>query len=129
MRDVKSVQIDTLLGRIPLFGGLSCDETLEVGKACQTLHLEKNDMLFHPECARSADRDVHGQVKVAFSSPQGTEKVVTILGAGQSSDRPSLFWISPTGLMRKHWMTRWCYRSRKRQFLILSPAIRLHPYR
>lgn len=96
MRDVKSVQIDTLLGRIPLFGGLSCNETLEVGKACQTLHLEKNEMLFRSGDGCSGLLIVmYGQVKVAFSSPLGTEKVVTILGAGQSFGQTELILDQP----------------------------------
>lgn len=96
MRDANSVQIDTLLGRIPLFEGLPCAEINEVAKACKTLNLEKHDMLFRSgnRCA-GLQIVMYGQVKVAFSSPQGAEKVVTVLNAGQSFGQTELILDQP----------------------------------
>lgn len=96
MRDAKSVQIDTLLGRIPLFEGLPCDEIHEVANASKTISLEKHDLLFRSGNGCPGLLIVmYGQVKVAFSSHQGTEKVVTILNAGQSFGQTELILNQP----------------------------------
>lgn len=96
MRDTRSVQIETLLGRTPLFEGLPCNEIHEIAKTSKTLSLEKNDMLFRAgnECP-GLQIVMYGQVKVAFSSPLGTEKVVTILEAGQSFGQTELILDQP----------------------------------
>lgn len=96
MRDSKPVQNETYLGRIPLFENLPGAEIPQVAKASKTLFLEKHGTLFRTgEACPGLHVVIDGQVKVVFSSTQGTEKVVDILQAGQSFGATELLLDEP----------------------------------
>lgn len=85
MRDFQPVQIESLLSRIPLFAGLTPDDLAKVAKGAHEQRLAKGDTLFRPGDACTGFHVlVYGQIKLALSSPQGTEKVVEIIQPGQS---------------------------------------------
>ena len=85
MRDCQPVQIESFLSRAPLFEGLSPEDLATMAKGTHELKLAKGETLF-----RQGDHCtgfyvlVYGQIKLAISSPQGTEKVVEIIQPGHS---------------------------------------------
>jgi CRP-like cAMP-binding protein len=92
MRDFQPVQIESLLSRIPLFEGLAADELARMATGTHEVRLVKGDTLFRPGDACTGFHVlVYGQVKLALSSPQGTEKVVEIIQAGQSFGEAIMF--------------------------------------
>ncbi len=96
MRDSKPVHNETHLGRIPLFDDLPGGEIQQLAKASKTLVLEKCGTLFRAgETCPGLHVVMYGQVKVAFSSTQGSEKVVDILQAGHSFGEAELLLDEP----------------------------------
>lgn len=80
-------RIDTqaLLARMPLFQDLSPERILELAEHARGKRLPKGDMLFHKgDPAHGFYVVIYGQVKLAFPSCNGNEKVVDIIGAQQS---------------------------------------------
>ena len=96
MRDLKPVDTATHLGRIPLFAHLPDEEIERVAKASKTLALDKHATLFRTgESCSGLHVVIDGQVKLAFSSTQGTEKVVDVLQAGQNVGTTELLLNEP----------------------------------
>ena len=96
MRDHQPVQTDSLLARISLFDGLSPDELERVAKGTREVRLTKYDMLF-----QRGDRCsglylvVFGQIKLAFTSVQGTDKVIEVMETGESFGESFMFLDRP----------------------------------
>jgi CRP-like cAMP-binding protein len=88
--------IPTLLRRIPLFSELSDAEIARVTRYARERQLARGEVLF-----QRGDQPhgfyfvVAGQVKLAFSSAQGTEKVVEIIGPMQSFGEAVMFTNRP----------------------------------
>lgn len=96
MRDSKPVHNETHLSRLPLFEELAPGELERLAKASRTQVLEKCNTLFSAgEPCTGLQVVLYGQVKVALSSTQGTEKVVDILQAGQSFGATELLLDEP----------------------------------
>ncbi len=96
MRDSKPVHIETHLGRISLFEDLPAGEIQQLAETSKTLVLEKCGTLFRTgETCPGLHVVMYGQVKVAFSSTQGSEKVVDILHAGRSFGEAELLLDEP----------------------------------
>lgn len=96
MRDSKPVHNETHLGRIHLFENLPGEEIRQLAKASKTLFLDKHGTLFRTgDACPGLHVVMDGQVKVLFSSTQGTEKVVDILQAGQSFGATELLLDEP----------------------------------
>ncbi|CAM5489110.1 Crp/Fnr family transcriptional regulator [Thauera mechernichensis] len=90
------VDIPALLHRIPLFSELSESDIQRVSRYTRDRHVGRGEVLF-----QRGDQPhgfyfvVSGQIKLAFSSPQGTEKVVEIVGAMQSFGEAVMFMNHP----------------------------------
>ncbi|NTV70558.1 MAG: Crp/Fnr family transcriptional regulator [Azonexaceae bacterium] len=96
MRDFQPVQVESLLSRIPLFEGLSPDELARMAKGVHEVRLTKGDMLFrHGDACTGFHVLVYGQIKLALSSAQGTDKVVEIIQPGQSFGEAIMFMEKP----------------------------------
>lgn len=90
------VDIPGLLSRLPLFSTIGEDALAAIAAGTREQRLDKGEMLFRKgDMPRGFYVMVHGQVKLAFSSPQGSEKVVEILGAPQSFGEAVLFMEKP----------------------------------
>lgn len=90
------VNIEALLNHIPLFNGLAPAEITKIALATREIHAEKGSILFHKgDPCNGFHLLVHGQVKLAFTSAQGNEKVVEILGQGQSFGEALMFMDKP----------------------------------
>lgn len=80
-------RIDTgaLLVRMPLFRDLPHERISELAEHSRSRRLSKGEMLFQKgDPAHGFYVVVYGQVKLAFPSPNGNEKVVDIVSAQQS---------------------------------------------
>jgi CRP-like cAMP-binding protein len=79
------VNIEALLTHIPLFNSLAPEEIARIARSTREVHAGKGEILFHKgDPCNGFHLVVYGQVKLAFTSAQGGEKVVEIIGAGQS---------------------------------------------
>lgn len=90
------IDIPGILSRIPLFAELDRQEILDIAAATREKRLAKGEMLFQRgDPVRGFFVVVMGQVKLAISSPQGSEKVVEILGPHQSFGEAVMFMDRP----------------------------------
>lgn len=90
------VDIPALLRRIPLFSELSDADLERVARFARERRLARGEVLFQRgDLPHGFYFLVSGQVKLAFSSAQGTEKVVEILGPMQSFGEAVMFMDHP----------------------------------
>ena len=88
----QKLAINRVLANLPLFQQLHEAEITSLAQGTRENRLSKGQMLFQ----RGDPADgfyvvVHGQIKLAFSSPLGNEKVVDIVGPGQSFGEAVMF--------------------------------------
>ena len=90
------LDIPALIKRIPLFSELAAADLERVGRFTRERNIARGEVLF-----QRGDQPhgfyfvVSGQIKLAFSSPQGTEKVVEIIGSMQSFGEAVMFMNKP----------------------------------
>ncbi len=96
MNTPTSLDITSLLGRLPLFSSLAPEEVARISKGTREMHLAKGEILFHKG---DPNHGFHlllaGQIKLAFTSAQGNEKVVEIIRPGQSFGEAIMFMETP----------------------------------
>ena len=75
------LDIPALLARLPLFSALAPEQIVPMTEAAREKRLAKGEMLFQKgDPAQGFFVVVSGQIKLAFPSAQGNEKVVEIIG-------------------------------------------------
>ena len=90
------IDIPGLLSRMPLFGALSPEDLAHMAAATREKRLQKGERLFQRgESPKGFFLIVWGQIKLAFTSAQGNEKVVEILGPLQSFGEAVMFLDQP----------------------------------
>ncbi|NJD25119.1 MAG: Crp/Fnr family transcriptional regulator [Betaproteobacteria bacterium] len=90
------VNVEALLTHIPLFNGLAPEEIARIARATREVHADKGEILFHKGDPSSGFHlVVYGQIKLAFTSAQGGEKVVEIIGPSQSFGEAIMFMDKP----------------------------------
>ena len=90
------INIEALLTHIPLFNGLAPEEIARIAHGTREIHASKGDILFHKgDACNGFHLLVYGQIKLAFTSQQGNEKVVEILTQGQSFGEAIMFMEKP----------------------------------
>lgn len=95
MHDTR-LDIPQILSRLPLFQELSPEQIAALEPACRERRLAKGEMLFQKgDPAKGFFVVVFGQIKLAFPSSQGNEKVVQILGPRQSFGEAVMFMDRP----------------------------------
>jgi len=93
---IASRDIPDLLRQVPLFGELSEADIDRVSRYTREKRLAKGELLFQRgDPAHGFYFVVTGQVKLAFSSAQGNEKVVEIIGPRQSFGEAVMFMNRP----------------------------------
>jgi CRP-like cAMP-binding protein len=93
---IDKIDIPGLLGRMPLFSALSPEDLAHMASATREKRLQKGDRLFQRgDQPKGFFLVVWGQVKLAFTSAQGNEKVVEILGPLQSFGEAVMFLDQP----------------------------------
>lgn len=90
------LDIPALLGRMPLFSALTPSHLAPIIAATREKRLAKGEMLFQKgDPPKGFYVIVFGQIKLAFPSSQGNEKVVEILGPRQSFGEAVVFMDRP----------------------------------
>ena len=91
-----NLDIAALIGRLPLFSSLLPDEVARIARGTRELRINKGDILFHKgDPNQGFHLLLSGQIKLAFTSAQGNEKVVEIVGAGQTFGEAIMFMDTP----------------------------------
>ncbi len=92
----KPIDIRRTLINLPLFQQLHDSEIAHLAVVAREVGLSKGQILFQKGTLLNGFYVVvHGQIKLAFSSPQGQEKVVSIVGPGQSFGEAVMFMERP----------------------------------
>lgn len=98
MASEKTDRIDVtgIISRLPLFLALSPTEVEHIAGESREKRLGKGEMLFQKgDAARGFFVVIWGQIKLAFPSPQGNEKVVQVIGPRQSFGEAVMFMDHP----------------------------------
>jgi CRP-like cAMP-binding protein len=91
-----SINIEALLAHVPLFNGLAKDEIARIARGTRQINAARGDVLFHKgDVSTGFHLIVYGQVKLAFTSAQGGEKVVDIIGQGHCFGEAVMFMDKP----------------------------------
>jgi CRP-like cAMP-binding protein len=90
------IKTQAFLANLPMFSEMSGEELDRVAAATVPVHLAKGEALFQTgDPCTGFHIVVYGQVKLGFTSPQGIEKVVQIIGPGQSFGEAVMFLEKP----------------------------------
>ncbi|MCK9389267.1 MAG: Crp/Fnr family transcriptional regulator [Sulfuritalea sp.] len=90
------LDISQILSHLPLFQQLAPAQLAALETACRQRRLSKGEMLFQKgDPAKGFFVIVFGQIKLAFPSAQGNEKVVEILGPNMSFAEAVMFMDRP----------------------------------
>lgn len=90
------MNIEALLAHVPLFNELEKDEISRLARGSREISVARGDILFHKgDTPTGFYLLVYGQVKLAFTSPQGGEKVVDIVAQGQTFGEAVTFMDKP----------------------------------
>lgn len=91
-----SIKTQTFLSNLPMFQELDAKEIDRIAAGTSELRVEKGEVLFRRgDVCKGFHAIVYGQVKLAFTSPQGSEKVVDVVGPGQSFGEALMFTDRP----------------------------------
>jgi CRP-like cAMP-binding protein len=86
------IQKQAFLASLPLFKELSSDELDAIAAGTSILHLPRGEVIFNRgDACQGFYLVVYGQVKLAFISSDGSEKVVEIIGPGFSFGEALMF--------------------------------------
>lgn len=90
------IKPQAFLANIPLFKELAPEELERIAKDTRQVRAERGEILFHRgDPANGFHLVVYGQVKLAFISSKGDEKVVEIVGQGGSFGEAVMFMERP----------------------------------
>ena len=94
--EARPFDVPRYLSVLPLFNDLSPDELREVADGCLLRRLARSDMVFRMgDVCNEFHVVVTGQVKLFVLSPAGQEKVVELIGPGQSFGEAIMFTNRP----------------------------------
>lgn len=92
----EKLDIPALLSRLPLFQELTPEQIAPIATGSREKHISKGEMLFQKgDQPKGFYIIVYGQMKLAFPSASGNEKVVEILGPRQSFGEAVMFMDRP----------------------------------
>src|SRR5512133_3693261 len=84
------------LKRIPLFHDVTPEELDHIAASTTEINILKGNMVFRRgDPCEGFHIVIYGQVKLSFTSPQGDEKVIEIISAGQSFGEALMFMEKP----------------------------------
>jgi CRP-like cAMP-binding protein len=90
------IKTQAFLANLPLFKELAADDIDRIAAGTTELHLPRGEILFNKgEPCTGFHVVVYGQVKLAFVTPQGSEKVIEIIGPGYSFGEALMFMEKP----------------------------------
>ena len=90
--DVAQFDIARYLSVLPMFSDLSEVERQRLAEGCKLRRLTRGEMVFHVgEPCDAFHAVVLGQVKLFVASPSGNEKIIELIGPGQSFAEAMMF--------------------------------------
>jgi CRP-like cAMP-binding protein len=90
------IKVQDLLSKLPLFNELVPEELDNIAEATSERRVVRGETIFHRgDACTGFHTVVYGQVKLAFVSPHGGEKVVEIIGPGHSFGEALMFMEKP----------------------------------
>lgn len=90
------IAVQTFLAGIPLFNELAPAELGRIAAGTKRLEYARGDVLFRRgDACEGFHAVIFGQIKLAFTSPNGAEKVVEVMGHGQSFGEAVMFLEKP----------------------------------
>lgn len=90
------IKVQAFLANIPLFKEMRQEEIDRIAAGTSELHVLRGDVLFRKgDPCEGFHVVVYGQIKLAFTSPSGAEKVVEIMAPGQSFGEAVMFMEKP----------------------------------
>jgi CRP-like cAMP-binding protein len=90
------IKTQAFLRNLPLFRELAEEEIDRIAAGSRELRVRRSDVLFQKgDLSRGFHIVVYGQVKLLFVTPQGDEKVIEIMGPGQSFGEAIMFTDKP----------------------------------
>ncbi len=93
---MSSTKIHAILANLPLFKEMTPEEIDRIAQNTRELHAARGEMVFQRgDPAHGFYVVIHGQLKLALSSPQGVEKVVHLVGPGQTFGEAVMFMGMP----------------------------------
>lgn len=96
MRDHKPISVENLLSRVPLFEGFGPEDIVHFARTTRQLDAPKGTTLFRQgDTCTGFYIVIYGQVKLAFMSSQGVEKVIEVVGQGHSFGEAIMFLDKP----------------------------------
>lgn len=88
--------IAQIISRLPLFSELAPEQIEQIATGTRERRLQKTEILFQKgDLPRGFYLVVFGQIKLAFPSTQGNEKIINILGPRQSFGEAAMFMDRP----------------------------------
>jgi CRP-like cAMP-binding protein len=94
--DVESFDLPRYLSVLPLFTDMSADELQRLAKGCQLRRISRDEMVFRVgQPCQEFHVTVIGQVKLFAISPSGQEKVIELVGPGNSFAEALMFTNRP----------------------------------
>lgn len=92
----RTLDLNQLLAHLPLFRQLPAEDIGLLTRGCRELRPRRGEILFQKGDIPTGFYIVaHGQIKLAFPSAHGGEKVVEIIGPGQSFGEAVMFMEKP----------------------------------
>ncbi len=89
-------KVQAILASVPLFREMNVEEIERIARGTRELHLSRGQMVVQRgDPSAGFYVVVHGQVKLAVSSPSGMEKVVHLVGSGQTFGEAVMFMGMP----------------------------------
>lgn len=90
------IKTQAFLSNLPLFRELAPEEIELIAAGTREVRIRRGDMLFQKgDPCRGFHIVVYGQIKLLFMTPQGNEKVIEIMGPGQSFGEAVMFMEKP----------------------------------
>lgn len=91
-----SSKVHAILANLPLFKQMDPEEIEHLAQNTRELHVSRGEIVFQRgDPSHGFYVVVHGQLKLAFSSPQGVEKVVHLVGPGKTFGEAVMFMNMP----------------------------------
>jgi CRP/FNR family transcriptional regulator, dissimilatory nitrate respiration regulator len=90
------IKIQTFIANLPLFKELAREEIDRIAAGTREQHAARGEVLFHKgDPCEGFHMVIYGHVKLAFMSAAGDEKVVELIGPGQSFGEALMFMEKP----------------------------------
>lgn len=94
--DKTKIKVQTFLSRVPLFNSMRQEELDRIALGTTEVRAERGEIIFQrgDPCV-GFHVVLYGQIKLSFTSAQGAEKVIELVGPGQSFGEALMFMGSP----------------------------------